>query len=144
MIRNGRNFIHTPIPCHNTHNQVGFSAFIHHITKKTMHVKRFGFLMMCFTNYTISNVPIHSFPFDFTYRVLRRVGCVWKCTFRRFAQRRVFIMVGILYFKLDFISGDRSLLIPYDPVLVIFFINSCEKICFQNYLLILIWMRHKH
>ena len=76
MIRKGRNFIHTPIPCHNTHNPVGFSAFIHHITKKTMHVKRFGFLMMCFTNYTISNVPIHSFPFDFTYRVLRRVGYV--------------------------------------------------------------------
>ena len=76
MIRKGRNFIHTPIPCHNTHNPVGFSAFIHHITKKTMHVKRFGFLMMCFTNYTISNVPIHSFPFDFTDRVLRRLGCV--------------------------------------------------------------------
>ena len=76
MIRKGRNFIHTPIPCHNTHNQVGFSAFIHHITEKTMHVKRFGFLMMCFTNYTISNVPIHSFPFDFTDRVLRRVGYV--------------------------------------------------------------------
>ena len=76
MIRKGRNFIHTHIPCHNTHNQVGFSAFIHHITEKTMHVKRFGFLMMCFTNYTISNVPIHSFPLDLTYRVLRRVGYV--------------------------------------------------------------------
>ena len=76
MIRKGKKFIHTPIPYYNTHNHAGFSAFIHHVTKKTMHVKRFGFLMMCFTNYTISNVPIHSFPFDFTYRVLRRVGCV--------------------------------------------------------------------
>ena len=76
MIRKGRDFIHTPIPCHNTHNPVGFSAFIHHITKKTTHDKSFGILMMCFTNYTISNVPIHSFPFDFTDRVLRRVGYV--------------------------------------------------------------------
>ena len=31
---------------------------------------------------------------------------MWKCTFRRFAQRRVFIIVGMLYFKFDMAASE--------------------------------------